>query len=90
MKTTLEIPDDLFRDLKLRAVHENKKLKEVVADVINAGLNRLSLERRSSALRRRVSLPLISCKHPAPLGAELTPEAVAQSLADLESDSARA
>ena len=38
MKTTLDLPPDLVKQLKLRAVHEGKKLKEAVADVLRAGL----------------------------------------------------
>jgi hypothetical protein len=28
MKTTLDLPDDLMREVKIRAVKENRKLKE--------------------------------------------------------------
>ena len=38
MKTTLELPDDLMRAVKIRAVHEGKKLKEAVAELIQKGL----------------------------------------------------
>jgi len=37
-KITLELPDDLVKELKIRAVHEGKKLKGAVADVLRAGL----------------------------------------------------
>jgi plasmid stability protein len=38
MKTTLDLPDDLVKQLKLRAVHEGKKLKDAVAETLRAGL----------------------------------------------------
>jgi plasmid stability protein len=38
MKTTLELPDDLMRRIKLRAVHRNRKLKEEVAQLLEAGM----------------------------------------------------
>ncbi len=38
MKTTLELPDDLVREIKLRAVHEGRKLKDVIADLLRTGL----------------------------------------------------
>jgi hypothetical protein len=38
MKTTLELPDALVREIKLRAVHEGRKLKDVIADLLRAGL----------------------------------------------------
>ena len=38
MKTTLELPDELMRRVKLRAVHRNQKLKDVVAQLLEAGI----------------------------------------------------
>ena len=38
MKTTLDLPDELMREVKIRAVHENKKLKDAIADFIRKGL----------------------------------------------------
>jgi plasmid stability protein len=38
MKTTLELPDDLMRRIKLRAVHRNRKLKDEVAQLLEAGM----------------------------------------------------
>ena len=38
MKTTLDLPDDLMREVKIRAVHEHKKLKDAIADFIRKGM----------------------------------------------------
>lgn len=38
MKTTLELPDELFRRVKMRAVHRNQKLKDAVAQLLEAGI----------------------------------------------------
>lgn len=38
MKTTLELPDDLMRAVKLRAAATDRKLKDVVAEAIATGL----------------------------------------------------
>jgi hypothetical protein len=38
MKTTLDLPDDLMREVKIRAVHERKKLKDAIADFIRKGM----------------------------------------------------
>ena len=38
MKTTLEIPDDLMRRVKMRAVQRNQKLKDTVATLLEAGI----------------------------------------------------
>jgi hypothetical protein len=32
MKTTLEIPDELYRQAQRQAAHENRKLKDLVSD----------------------------------------------------------
>ena len=39
MKMTVELPDQLFRTMKIRAVHEHKKLKDVAAELIERGLH---------------------------------------------------
>ena len=76
MKTTLDIPDDLLRTMKMRAVQEGRKFKDVAAEVFRRGLARLEPVADRS-LRRRVKLPLIQCRHPAAPGSELTPERAA-------------
>ena len=38
MKTTLELPDDLMRRIKLRAVHRNRRLKDEIARLLEAGM----------------------------------------------------
>jgi hypothetical protein len=38
MKTTLELPDELMREVKIRAVHEHKKLKDAIAEFIRKGM----------------------------------------------------
>ena len=38
MKTTLDLPDDLVKELKLRAVYEGKKLKDAAAELLRKGL----------------------------------------------------
>jgi plasmid stability protein len=38
MKTTLDLPDELMRAVKIRAVHEHKKLKEIIAELLSKSL----------------------------------------------------
>ena len=38
MKTTLEMPDELMRRVKMRAVQRNQRLKDVVAQLLEAGM----------------------------------------------------
>ena len=52
MKTTLDIPDDLMRDVKIRAVHEHKKLKDTIAELIRKGLS------ASKSARQEIPKPI--------------------------------
>lgn len=38
MKTTLDLPDELMREVKIRAVHEHKKLKDAIAELLRRGM----------------------------------------------------
>jgi hypothetical protein len=38
MKTTLELPDGLMQRVKLRAVRQNQKLKDAVAQLLELGM----------------------------------------------------
>ena len=75
MKATLDLPGDLLREMKLRAVHEGRKFKDVAAEVFRRGLVQPT---KDPGIRHRVKLPLIKCRHPAVK--DLTPEDVADML----------
>jgi plasmid stability protein len=49
MKTPLDLPDELMREVKIRAVHEHKKLKDTIAELIRKGI--------SASNSRRPKLP---------------------------------
>jgi plasmid stability protein len=75
MKTTLDLPDDLVREVKSRAAEENRALEDTFTDLLRRGL---SQERGVRAtVRRRVKLPLVECAHEARSGEEITPERAA-------------
>jgi plasmid stability protein len=38
MKTTLELPDDLMRTIKVRAAQSNRRMKDVVAELLEKGM----------------------------------------------------
>lgn len=38
MRTTLDLPDPLMRKVKVKAASEGKKLKDLMAELIEAGL----------------------------------------------------
>mgnify|MGYP002685529959 CR=1 FL=1 len=39
MKTTFDLPDDLVRAIKLLAVHEDRKLRDLMAELLRRGLS---------------------------------------------------
>lgn len=87
MKTTLDLPDDLVRAVKIRAVEENKKLKDTIADLLRRGL--AQEHGQKPVLHRRLKLPLVECAHEAAPGEEITPERAAEVLLDEEARSHR-
>lgn len=87
MKTTLELPDELMRDIKVRAARENRKLKDTIAELLRRGLSRKATA--APPVRRRVALPLVRCAHAARAGEEMTPERVARILLEEEAVAAR-
>ena len=87
VKTTVDLPDDLMREVKIRAVRENRKLKEAMADLLRRGLSQRKPGR--AAVRDRVTLPIIECSHEARPGKEMTPDRVASVLLEEESEARR-
>lgn len=78
MKTTIDLPAELVRAVKIRAAEENRRFKDVVAELLQRGLTGEARERQRSG---RVQLPLLR-GHAAAPGEELSAERVAQILAD--------
>ena len=62
MRTTVDIPDPLYRELKRRAATEGRSLRELILRGVEA---ELQSNRRKRG--RRVSLPIIRSKRPGPL-----------------------
>ena len=82
MKTTIDLPDNLVREVKIRAVREGRKMKELVAELLERSLRD---PRRESPRRvRRAGLPVIACVHAPREGTEMTPEGVAAILIEQE------
>jgi hypothetical protein len=78
MKTTLDIPDELMKTVKLRAVEENRTLTDLIAELLRRGLAEEPME--SGTIRNRVQLPLILVAHNARPEDEITPERAAEIL----------
>jgi plasmid stability protein len=85
MKTTLDLPDALVKQVKLRAKREGRKLKDMVADLLRKGLASSSTSQipaKSPLVIKdpETGLPLIVCNQAAAPGEEMTPERVADIL----------
>jgi hypothetical protein len=78
MKTTIDLPDDLMRAVKIRAVNDGRRIKDVMADLLRRGLAQEPEARRGSP--NRVQLPLVRCAHQARPDEEVTPARAAEIL----------
>jgi plasmid stability protein len=87
MKTTLDLPDELMRAVKIRAAEENRRLKDTIADLLRRGL--AQARGVAPGAQRRVQLPLVACAHEARPAEEMTPERVAQVLIEEEAGRGR-
>lgn len=72
MKTTLELPDELVREAKLRAVTQGRALKDLIAEFIRQGLGMSSAEATQLPAAGNIvqvglgGLPVIRCHADAP------------------------
>jgi hypothetical protein len=73
MKNTIDLPPDLVRKMKLLAVHEGRKLKDIAADLLKRGPS-AGKTKPKSIMRRHF---LLSAPDGAP---EMTPARVRQIL----------
>src|SRR5437868_3379113 len=90
MKTTLDLPDALVKQVKLRALREGRKLKDAVADLLRKGLAAPTVPPETTSpvvtKDRETGLPVIQCKKPASREEQLTAERVADILLAQETD----
>jgi len=82
MKTTIDLPDNLIRAVKIRAAQQGRTVRELVAEYINAGLNQHAT---ASTASHDLGLPIIPAQSDAPL-ATMTREAIINSEAEALSD----
>lgn len=85
MKTTIDLPDALMRAIKVRAAQQDRKIKDIMTELLEAGLSQSSGS-PSRAVVRRVQVPLVQCGRRADAGSEMTPDRVADILVDQEAD----
>ena len=63
MRTTVELPDDLFRQVKARAALQGRSLKDLVADGLKL-LLQTPKRALPTVLSRRTQFPIIKSKDP--------------------------
>ena len=62
MRTTVDIPDPLYRELKGKAASEGRSVKDLILRSVEQ-----DLKSRRSRSKRRVSLPIVPSKRPGTL-----------------------
>ena len=75
MRTTLDLPDELFRQVKAKAALEGTKLKDLLTRFVRTGLGEPAQRPRS----RRSKLPVIKRR-----GKRLIPDLTSQERSHLE------
>jgi hypothetical protein len=71
MRTTIDIPDELFREIKAKAALRGQKLKDLVIEAL-----RTAVGIDSDLIEQRVKFPLIKSRNPG----HITPEGVRKAL----------
>ncbi len=91
MKTTMDLPDELVREVKLRAVVQRRAVKDLVADLLREGLGmeppgrRKKRSPKSKVVIGPNGLPVVRCDPDAP-----APRMRVRDLLSLEHESTRA
>jgi hypothetical protein len=62
MRTTVDIPDPLYRELKSKAAREKSSVKQLILRGVE-----IELRSRPTKRRRRVSFPIVPSKNPGTL-----------------------
>jgi hypothetical protein len=62
VRTTVDLPDELFRDLKLKSVREGVTLKRLIVTALESQVHQVPARKP-----RRIRGPLIHCKSKKPI-----------------------
>ena len=94
MKTTIDLPDDLIRELKFRAVRDRRKFKDLAAELLRSGLTVPNAKPKKSGRPliikdKMTGLPVIQCRRTPPRN-QPTPDQIAEILLEQETDWANA
>lgn len=66
MRTTVDIPDALYRELKSKAAQEGRSVKELILRSVEGGLRSVP-KPATSRRKKKVRLPIIPSKRPGTL-----------------------
>jgi len=78
MKTTFDLPPELVKEVKLRAVHEGRKLKDVAAELLRRGLaSDMAARSQAAVTRAEIKLPFFPSPQNAPASRMTTEEILA-------------
>jgi hypothetical protein len=91
MKTTVDLPNELVREIKLRAVNEGRKLKEVVTELLRCGLEQgAALPQATAPQKGKIAFPFFPSSTKAP-ASQMTIDALValEQSTQLEEDHAR-
>lgn len=85
MQTTLDLPDALVSEIKLRAEHKRQDLKDAIEELLRQGLAASSKDPGVLAppvvkTHPKTGLPYVECPHAASADEDMTPERVADLL----------
>jgi hypothetical protein len=64
MRTTLDIPDPIYREIRVRAASDGKTMRDIILDGIAM---RLQMEKAPQKQRGRFRIPVIKSKNPGSL-----------------------
>lgn len=83
VKTTLDLPDDVMRAIKVRAARQDRRIKDIVTELLRRSLAQDDVPAPQQG-STRVEFPLIHCAHKASPDEEPTPERIAEILSEDE------
>jgi plasmid stability protein len=96
MKTTLDLPDELVRRIKIRAVQEGRSLKRLVAELLSQSLNAAAVPGPAASLPTSESItlnergfPVIRCGPDAPASGMTAEELIAMEQQTLQEEDMR-
>jgi len=74
MRTTVDIPDPIYRELKARAAREGRSVKELILQGVAVTLRSETPPPEKSKSKRKLKFPILHSKNPGSL--KLGPEGV--------------